>query len=92
MSRVQIKQQHCKSDDEVRRILLSVEDDLASRFRLSTRWPDTDRVLFRRSGLKGELVMEPGCVVINMKLGVMLGLFARQIQTELENSLSEKLG
>ena len=92
MSRVQIRQQHSKSDDEVRNILLGVEDDLASRFRLSTEWRGNDTVLFRRSGLQGELVMEPGCVVIKLKLGVMLGLIARQIQTELENSLSDKLG
>jgi hypothetical protein len=35
--------------------------------------------------------MEPGCVVIKMKLGMMLGIYSRLIQTELEKEVAEKL-
>ena len=90
MSRILIRQQHNKSTDEVVDILKDVEETLATRFKLSTSWRD-DTVVFKRSGLDGELRMEPGCVVISMKLSRMLGLFARQIQTELESNLANKL-
>ena len=90
MSSVTIRQNHSKSNEEVRRIVQDVEDNLVSHVNLDTRWQG-DKVIFRRSGLEGELRMEPGCVVVNMKLGIMLGLFSRQIQTELEKNLSEKL-
>ena len=91
MSRVQIRQCHHKSDTEVRGIIEDVERQLISQFGLSTRWKNDSTVCFTRPGLKGELVMESGCVVINMKLGIMFGLHSRQIQTALNDALEEKL-
>ena len=90
MSRVLIRQKHNKSDDEVRQIIRDVQDTLESRFDLKTRWQG-DAVEFERSGLKGQLSMEPGFVVIKMKLGMMLGLYSRTIQTELEKVVAKKL-
>jgi putative polyhydroxyalkanoate system protein len=91
MSRVLIRQKHTKSDDEVRAIIADVQDTLRTRYDLKTRWRGEDAVEFQRPGLSGELSMEPGCVVIRMKLGIMLGLYARTIQTELENTVADKL-
>jgi putative polyhydroxyalkanoate system protein len=90
MSKILIRQHHNKSHEEVVDILKEVEQTLITRFKLSTSWKG-DNVIFKRSGLDGELCIEPGCVVIKMKLGRMLGLFARQIQTELETNLANKL-
>lgn len=91
MANVVIKQPHNKDDDEVRTIVEEVEHTLASEYDLSTRWNGDDCVEFKRSGLSGKLTMEPGCVVIKMKLGMMLGMYSRKIQTELEKIVSEKL-
>ena len=90
MARVVIRQQHNKSDKEVREIIQDVEQTLVKRYDVRTRWRDNE-VRFSRPGLDGELCMEPGCVVIRMKLGVMLGIYSRTIQTELEKVVSEKL-
>ena len=92
MSKVQITQRHHKPDDEVRDIVRSVEQELISRFGLATQWTDDRSVSFKRSGLSGELVMGPGRVTVNMKLGLVLGLYSRAIQTELERTLARKLG
>jgi len=91
MSKVQITQRHHKSDEEVRDIVRSVERELIARFGLSTRWKSDHCVTFNRTGLSGELAMEPGCITITMKLGIMLGLYSRAIQTELEKNLARKL-
>ena len=91
MARVVIRQKHNKTDDEVREIIKDVEHTLVSRYDVRTRWRGGD-VIFERPGLNGELCMEPGCVVIRMKLGIMLGLYSRTIQTELEKVVAEKLG
>jgi putative polyhydroxyalkanoate system protein len=90
MSRVVIRQEHSKTDDEVKAIIADVEHTLVSRYDVRTRWRGND-VLFERPGLNGELCMEPGCVVIKMKLGMMLGIYSRLIQTELEKEVAEKL-
>ena len=91
MSRVLIRQKHSKSDDEVRAIIADVQDTLRTRYDLKTRWRGEDAVEFQRPGLNGELCMEPGCVVIKMRLGIVLGLYARTIQTELEKTVADKL-
>jgi putative polyhydroxyalkanoate system protein len=90
MSRVVIRQKHNKSDDEVREIIEDVEKTLISRYDVRTRWR-ANEVRFSRPGIDGELCMEPGCVVIRMKLGIMLGIYSRTIQTELERVVAEKL-
>lgn len=90
MSKVLIKQEHNKSDAEVREIISEVEGMLTSKFGLKTRWQG-NAVKFQRSGLDGELSMQPGAVLIKMKLGMMLGMYSRKIQTELEKIVAEKL-
>ena len=70
MSKVVIKQKHNKDEDEVRQIVEEVEQKLAADYDLKTRW-NGDAVEFKRSGLTGELSMEPGCVVIKLKLGMI---------------------
>ena len=88
---VQIEQNHSKSDAEVKEILLDVEKELKARFGLATDWKNSQTVSFKRSGVKGALRMKPGNVSINMKLGLVLGLYSRTIQTELKKTLAEKL-
>lgn len=90
MSKVLIKQKHSKTEDEVREIVGEVEQMLAADYGLKTRWQG-NAVRFERSGLSGELSMEPGAVLIKMKLGMMLGMYSRKIQTELEKIVAEKL-
>ncbi len=90
MARVVIRQHHNKSDDEVREIIEDVEHTLVKRYDVRTRWRD-NAVTFSRPGLDGELCMEPGCLVIRMRLGIMLGIYSRTIQTELEKVVAEKL-
>lgn len=90
MSSVQIVHRHNKSEEEVRSLLQEVEESLRTRYGVSTRWRE-DAVSFKRSGLSGELRMEPQCVVINLKLGVMLAMHSRKIQTELERVVADKL-
>ena len=90
MAQVVIRQNHNKTDDEVRGIIEDVEQTLVSRYDVRTRWRDNG-VRFSRPGLDGELCMEPGCVVIRMKLGIMLGIYSRTIQTELERVVAQKL-
>lgn len=91
MSRVQIRQSHNKSESEVREVVYSVEHELATRFGLSTSWKNDHCVTFKRPGLSGELTMEPGCVTIDMKLGILLRLYSRTITQELEKDLASKL-
>lgn len=91
MTKVVIKQPHSKGDDEVRTIVGEVEQTLATNYDLQTSWNGRDTVEFKRSGLTGELCIEPGCVVIKLKLGMMLGMYSRKIQTELEKIMADKL-
>ena len=91
MSKVLIRHKHNKSHDEVHSVIEDVQELLQTRYHLKTHWRGDDAMEFQRPGLNGELSMEPGCLVIKMKLGVILGTYSRTIQTKLENAITERL-
>ena len=91
MSRVLIRHKHNKSQDELHRIITDIQEMLQSGYHLDTRWRGDDAMEFQRPGLSGELSMEPGCLVIKMKLGIMLSIYSRTIQTKLEQAITQKL-
>jgi len=51
----------------------------------------SDTVEFTRSGVKGELLVEPDRFTLDAKLGFLLGAFAKSIEAEIEKNFDALL-
>jgi len=91
MSRVNIRQAHSRSLDEVREIVRKVADQLQRKSGLKSSWQTDDCVHFRRAGVGGELHIRPTEVTIDLDLGILLGAYARKIKQELQREMAERL-
>ena len=92
MAKVVVKQAHQKCEKEVRAIVEDVEAQLVDDYDLRSSWISDNEIEFKRSGgLSGKLCMEPDCVVITLKLGMMLGMYSKKIQSQLEKIMAERL-
>lgn len=52
---------------------------------------DGDTVVFKRSGVQGELAVAADHFTLDAKLGLLLGAFAARIQAEIEGNLDRLL-
>lgn len=91
MAKIVVTQRHQKSEEEVRALVNELEIKLVEKFNLDSRWTTDDIIEFKRSGLSGELCIEPNCVVISLKLGVMFGMYSKKIQSQLEKLMADNL-
>lgn len=91
MAKIVVKQAHNKSEQAVRELVEDLQVQLRDEFDLEGRWQSDTVISFKRSGVSGELCIEPNCVVVSLKLGMMLGMYANKIQRKLETMMAEKL-
>jgi putative polyhydroxyalkanoate system protein len=90
MANIHVRQQHNKSEQEVRQIADQLARKLDSKYQLSSKW-NGNTLEFKRSGLHGSLIIGASEVSISLKLGMMMSAFAGKIKNELAKSLKDTL-
>ena len=88
MADIHIVQAHALSPAQAREAAQQVTDKLARDYQLSCAW-DGDVLRFERSGVNGELLLEAGRAIVDVRLGFMMGAFAPAIETKLAASMKK---
>jgi putative polyhydroxyalkanoate system protein len=76
--------------DAIREKLGEVMEKVEAKFNLAGSWSG-DKYAFKRSGVDGEAVIQDGKVVVDIKLGMLLGALKGRIESELKTKLEEGL-
>lgn len=84
--------EHTTSLDKssVREKLGEVMEKVEKKFDLEGSWSG-DNYTFKRSGVDGKAVIQDGKVVVDIKLGMLLGALKGKIESELKTKLQEGL-
>jgi putative polyhydroxyalkanoate system protein len=92
MARVNVSQDHNKTEDEVREIVNRMTDDLKNRYGINPNWQGDNLVKFKRSGVSGQLQISESKVTIDLDIGFLLSAYAGKIKSELTTMMAKKLG
>jgi putative polyhydroxyalkanoate system protein len=92
MARVNVSQDHNKTEDEVREIVNRLTDDLKSRYGISPHWQGDNLVKFKRSGVSGQLLISDNKVIVDLDISFLLSAYAGKIKSELKTMMAKKLG
>ena len=91
MSRINIERSHNLTVDEARAKAQEVEAKLHERYGLRTRW-EGNTVHIEGKGVKGTLSLQGDKVVVDLKLGLAVRMFAKKIEDSIGRSLDRALG
>jgi putative polyhydroxyalkanoate system protein len=64
---------------------------LAERYEISHHWQE-DSLHFERSGVSGQIDLEPGVIRISVRLGFLLASLKSRLEQEIHRQLDERLG
>jgi putative polyhydroxyalkanoate system protein len=92
MARVNVSQDHDKTEDEVREIVNGVTDDLENRYGIIPNWQGENLVKFKRIGVSGQLRISKNEVTIDLDIGFLFSAYAGKIKSELSTMMAKKLG
>ncbi len=91
---IRIHREHQLGLPKARKVALAwaqhVEDEFGMECTL-LQGKTSDTVEFSRSGVKGRLIVAADHFDLDAKLGLLLGAFARRIETEILKNLDERL-
>ncbi len=88
MSHIVIQRAHSFTLDEARHAAENLAVQLAERYDLSYHWQD-DTLHFERSGVGGQIELEPGTLRINVRLGFLLATLKYKLEQEIHGYLDE---
>ena len=88
MSHIVIHRDHPLTLDEARQAAENLAVQLAERYDLSHHWQD-DTLHFERSGVGGQIELEPGTLRINVRLGFLLTTLKYKLEQEIHAYLDE---
>ena len=94
MPDIHIHRDHHLGLAKARKIALQWATDAEAKFDMECtilEGETSDTVEFTRSGVKGELIVAPDHFDLVAKLGILLGAFARTIESEIEKNLDALL-
>lgn len=86
MSHIVIERAHDLALDEARQAAEHLVQKLTERFQISYYW-EGDSLYFERSGINGQIDLEPGLVRINARLGFLLAAFKYPLEQEIHRTL-----
>jgi len=89
MSRIDIRHAHSLPKAKARKAIEDVAKKLAEKFDMTYDW-DGDTMNFSRSGVDGQIAMEPKALHVQAKLGFLTAMFKDPIESEIKRVLSEK--
>jgi putative polyhydroxyalkanoate system protein len=64
---------------------------LAERYEISHHWQE-DSLHFERSGVSGQIDLEPGVIRISVRLGFLLASLKSRLEQEIHRQLDKRLG
>ena len=91
MSDIQIRRSHTMSAKAARQAAEKIASQLDEEFDLAYEWDD-NVLLFKRSGVSGELVVEKKEVHIRVRLGFLLMAIRPRIEAEIHRFFDENFG
>ena len=91
MSDIQIRRSHSMSAKAARKAAEKIASQLDEEFDLAYEWDD-NVLVFKRSGVSGELVVEKKEVHIRVRLGFLLMAIRPRIEAEIHRFFDENFG
>jgi putative polyhydroxyalkanoate system protein len=91
MSHIVINRNHALSLDQARTAAEALADQLAERYEISHHWQE-DSLHFERSGVSGQIDLEPGLIRVSVRLGFLLVSLKSRLEQEIDRQLDEMLG
>lgn len=95
MPDIRIHREHELGLAKARKVALQWAEDAEKKFDMECTLIEgktSDTVAFTRAGVKGELRVEAHQFTLEAKLGFLLGVFSKTIESEIENNLDALLG
>ena len=89
MASIDIQHPHTMNPAHARQAVQEVADKLAERFGVEYRW-NGDILDFTRSGLDVRIALLPGQLLVNGKLGFLVGALKGPIESEIRRVLGER--
>ncbi len=90
MATIKISHAHTLSERKARAVLDELVEKLQNEYQITSVWQGS-HIDFHRSGASGKLIMHPHKVDIEIKLGMMLGMFEKKIRSAITEFCEEKL-
>ncbi|MBL8503931.1 MAG: polyhydroxyalkanoic acid system family protein [Rhodocyclaceae bacterium] len=91
MSDIQIRRKHTLSAKAARTAAEKIASQLEEEFDLAYEWDD-NVLVFKRSGVSGELVVEKKEVHIRVRLGFLLLAIRPRVEAEIHRYFDENFG
>jgi putative polyhydroxyalkanoate system protein len=89
MPSIEIEREHRKSLNEARAAVDRVAGKLAEKFAVECEW-EGDTLNFRRSGVDGHIMLEPGKVHVTARLGFLLSALRGSIESEVHRYIDRE--
>jgi len=86
-----IHRDHSLTLDQAREATETIASQLADRYEVSHHWQD-DSLHFERSGVSGQIDLEPGAIQVNVRLGFLLAPLKHRLEQEIQRELDEGFG
>ena len=90
MSHIDIRHPHSRSDEQARRIVEGIVEQLQQRYGVDGDW-DGDAMVLSGPGLHGLIQLAPGQVQVSAELGFLLSALRGLVEDEIRRVLGERL-
>ena len=91
MSDIRIRRRHTLTARAARQAAEKIARQLDEEFELAYEWDD-NVLVFKRSGVSGELVVEKKVVHIRVRLGFLLFAIKPRVEAEIHRFFDENIG
>ena len=91
MPHIVIHRDHELTLDQARETAETLAGQLAERYEISHHWQE-DSLHFERSGVSGQIDLEPGVIRISVRLGFLLASLKSRLEQEIHRQLDKRLG
>ena len=91
MPRIELVHHHGLAPAQARRAVEELVRQLGRRHGLDWRW-EGDTLHFRRPGVDGRILLAPGLLHVQARLGLLLAAMRGPIEQELRRLLAERFG
>ncbi len=91
MSHIVIHRDHELTLDQARAAAEALASQLAERYDISHHWQE-DSLHFERSGVSGQIDLEPSLIRVSVRLGFLLVSLKSRLEQEIDRQLDEMLG
>jgi putative polyhydroxyalkanoate system protein len=91
MPSIDISRPHSKSVAEAKKSVTRVAKHIADKFEVDSAWQG-DTLLFRRSGVDGQIAVQPKSIRVTVELGFLLMAIRGTVEREIGRYLDEEFG